>query len=97
MTKALHTKLCNAVTSDPAIFTTKDKINEALGNNPEYLYSIFEFTKNDLIRLEKLGFAVKCRYVTENNNPKRRFKDTCGPHRVRWVLFKEVFNEVHLY
>lgn len=91
-------KLEKAALKDPMIFCERSDLDKTLGNDFYYLRDLFGFTKSDLIRLERLGFAFKARYQTENksNRKVRISKDVeipvTGPHRIRWVLFKDVLN-----
>lgn len=81
---------------DPSLCVDRDKVDETFGHHPDYLFDTYGITKSDLIRLERLGLAMKARYVTRNKTGKAYFKDAegnlvpvDGEHRVRWVLFKE--------
>lgn len=82
---------------DPKLCVSKDSVEETFGHNPDYLLDTYGITKSDLIRLERLGLAMKARYVTRNSRNISYFKDpdtkesiaVDGPHRVRWILFKE--------
>lgn len=81
---------------DPSLCVDRDRVDETFGHNPAYLLDTYGITKSDLIRLERLGLAMKARYVTKNKTGKSYFKDTegnpvpvDGEHRVRWILFKE--------
>lgn len=78
-------KFVDAYTADPGILCERGKETETFGSDAHYLNDILDLTKNDLIRLERLGYAIKARYVTKN----KRHPDIDGPHRVRWLLFKE--------
>lgn len=93
--KALE-KVKAAAEKDPAILCERGKEFETFGSNPQYLLDVFGITKSDLIRLERLGLAAKARYVIRNPRNVSYFKDAegnpvpvDGPHRVRWLLFKE--------
>lgn len=96
MKQVLKDKLLAAAAQDPSIFCERGKEDSTFGNNPQYLLDMFGITKSDLIRLERLGLAIKARYVTRNPRNVSYFKDAegnpipvDGPHRVRWLLFKE--------
>lgn len=80
---------------DPKLCVDRDKVDETFGYNPQELLDRYGITKSDLIRLERLGLAMKARYVTRNTRNVSYFKDVegkpvavDGPHRVRWILFK---------
>ena len=97
MKAELSKKLQSAYEKDSDIFCEKSEAGETLGSNPNYLLDVFGITKSDLIRLERLGYAVKARYATVN--PRKRFMfETAdkkpifltGPHRTRWIIFKDV-------
>lgn len=77
-------KLQIAATTDPDILCDRSQIEETIGSDPKYLEEILNLTKGDLIRLERLGFAFKARYVTNSGK---------GPHRIRWIIFKEAVGE----
>ncbi len=101
-------KLKNAYEKDPKIFTERGAESETFGSNPDYLRDVFNITKNDLIRLEREGLAIKARY--ETRHPKAELYEklneartkigqqpiVCqtGTHRVRWIIFKEAINAV---
>lgn len=90
-------KVLAAVAKDPSILCERGKEGETFGHNPAYLADVFGITKSDLIRLERAGLAVKARYVTRNPRNVSYFNDPVtkepipvdGPHRVRWIIFKE--------
>jgi hypothetical protein len=89
-------KVRAAAEKDETIYTERGKETETFGHNPAYLLDTHGITKSDLIRLERLGLATKARYVTRNKSGRWQFKDAegekiiyDGPHRVRWILFKE--------
>lgn len=90
MTKNLKQRLRDAIQADQTFLCERSRLEETFGHDAHYLEEILCITKSDLIRLERLGLAVKCRYQTQNTNLKKRFADTTGPHRVRWVIFKDV-------
>lgn len=97
MKPELSKKLLTAFEKDHEIFCAKNKAEDTLGSNPDYLLDAFGITKSDLIRLERLGFAVKARYATSNKRSYFKTADgkpipLTGPHRTRWILFTEVFN-----
>lgn len=105
MKLSLKKKLKDAFERDPEIFCERDKAGETLGSNPDYLSDILGIQKSDLLRLERLGLALKARYETENNRTRpivirkedgtieiERAKVT-GPHRTRWLIFKEALDE----
>lgn len=80
---------------DPKLCVDRDMVDETFGHHPAYLLDTYGITKSDLIRLERLGLAMKARYVTRNPRNVSYFKDeegnavgVDGPHRVRWILFK---------
>lgn len=86
---------------DPNLCVEKGAIDTTFGHNPDYLLDTYGITKTDLIRLERLGLALKARYETrhpraefyEKLNEKRDpslppFVCKSGTHRVRWVLFR---------
>ncbi len=83
MNYALKARLRDAYERDPEILCPKDKIEETLGSDPHYLNDILGLDKSDLIRLERLGFAMKARYVVKGS----------GEHRVRWLIFQEALDE----
>lgn len=96
MKQSLKDKLMAAATQDPKLYAERGKEDETFGHNPEYLEDMFGITKSDLIRLERSGMAIKARYVTRNPRKVSYFNDeegnpvaVDGPHRVRWILFKE--------
>lgn len=72
-------KVKRAVEIDPSIICPKAKVTETLGSDRHYLNDVLGLTKSDLIRLERLGLAVKARYVVQDT----------GQHRIRWILFEE--------
>lgn len=91
-----YKKVLAAAEKDQSIFTEKGKETETFGHNPSFLLDVHGITKSDLIRLERQGLAMKARYVTSNKSGRWQFKDAegkpityDGPHRVRWILFKE--------
>lgn len=80
-----------AAEKDPAILTAKEDIEKSLGQDPRYLKTL-GLEKNHLIRLERLGLAVKARYSTANKTGRRVFgseEAVTGPHRTRWIIFSE--------
>lgn len=81
MSVALFHKLHKVFGLDPKVFCKKEEVVEVLGSNPDYLLEL-GLTKSDLIRLERLGLAVKARYVVEKTKM----------HRVRWLLFTEALS-----
>lgn len=83
MRKELLDKIRTAAESDSTLLTDKDKLQEAQGNFPSYLLEMHSITKNDLIRLNRNGYALKA-YVQERTNKSIHAK---------WVIFKEVLNE----
>ena len=90
-------KVRQAAALDPSILCERGKERETFGSNPDYLLDMHDITKQDLIRLERMGFAMKARYVTSNPRNVAYFKDdkgepikVDGPHRTRWIIFKEV-------
>ncbi len=87
----LRTKIQTAMEKDPTLLSGKAELATTLGHNPDYLLDILGITKQDLIRLEKLGFAMKARYVIENKTRRGRIGVT-GPHRNRWIIFSEVLD-----
>ncbi len=78
-------KLKKAVEKDLEIVCAKADVATTLGSDANYLLDVLGITKSDLVRLERLGFAVRALYDTGN----RRNKGVVGPLRVRWVIFKE--------
>jgi len=70
-------KVKAAALKDPEIICAKDKAGETLGSDAKYLEEILGIGKSDLIRLERLGLAVKARYETKQG------------HRIRWLIFSE--------
>lgn len=70
----VYNRLKAALEKDASIVTDYDKIKQATGIAPEYLYSL-GLLKGDLKFLEAIGVAVRG-YV----NPGRK------GYRVRWVL-----------
>lgn len=91
-----YEKVLAAAGKDETIFTERGKETDTFGHNPQFLLDVHGITKSDLIRLERLGLATKARYVTRNKSGRWQFKDAegekvmyDGPHRVRWILFKE--------
>lgn len=91
-----YEKVLAAAEKDETIFTERGKETDTFGHNPLMLLEVHGITKSDLIRLERRGLAMKARYVTRNKTGKSYFKDkenqsvtVDGPHRVRWVLFRE--------
>ncbi len=74
----LIAKLRIAVSRDPEIVVPRSKAADTLGSDAHYLNDILHLSKSDLIRLSRLGFAFKARYVTGS-----------GVHRTRWVIFEE--------
>ena len=92
---------------NPNLCVPREKIGETLGFNPEELFDMYGITKSDLIRLERLGLAIKARY--EVRHPKTELWDKLdevaiklkkppvsrknGTHRVRWILIQENTNE----
>jgi hypothetical protein len=103
MRDSLKAKLKKAFEQDSDIFCAKADIETTLGSNPDYLKDVFQITKNELIRLERLGLAFKARYSTRNNTKRKlRILDKdgilvskhliTGPHRTRWIIFKEVLD-----
>lgn len=103
MNPKLKQKLSLAFNKDPEILVGRDELETTLGSDAKYLSEQLGITKNDLIRLERLGFAIKARYSTENKR-KRKFKEydssgkvtketfVTGPHRIRWIIFKEALD-----
>jgi hypothetical protein len=83
MKSTLKLKLQKALLRDPDLLTEKGKESETFGHNPDYLDEILGITKSDLIRLERAGMALKCRYETKD-----------GVHRTRWIIYKEKTDEV---
>lgn len=83
--EATRLKLKKAAEKDPQILCPRDKVEETLGSDPKYLENELGLTKSDMIRLERLGLAIRARYATSN----KRKPDVTGPHRVRWVIFLE--------
>lgn len=82
--------LISAYEKDPTILTDRGKVNETLGSDPRWLLEL-GLSKNDLIRLERLGLAYKAHYETETNRKKKRMVGqytVSGPIRARWILFK---------
>lgn len=82
---------------DPLILVPKEEVEKSLGQDPGYLKSL-GLEKHHLIRLERLGLAVKARYQTTNKTGKAVFVDNdknpipvTGPQRTRWIIFKEAF------
>jgi hypothetical protein len=93
--KALD-KVKAAANQDESIYTERGKETESFGHNPQFLLDVHGITKSDLIRLERLGLATKARYVQRNKRNVSYFSDAQGnpvpvdgPHRVRWLIFKE--------
>lgn len=93
--KALE-KVKLAADKDEKLYSERGKEDESFGHNPKYLLDVHGITKSDLIRLERKGLATKARYVTRNPRNISYFKDATGepvavdgPHRVRWLIFKE--------
>lgn len=91
-----YEKVLAAAEKDESVFTERGKETETFGHNPNYLLDRHGITKSDLIRLERSGLALKARYVTRNPRNVSYFNDKegnpiplDGPHRVRWILFKE--------
>lgn len=103
----LKNKLIKAYSADVEVLTPLDKISTTFGHNPDYLLDIHGITKSDLIRLERLGYAIKARYETahpkakmfEEINKKREELKLppvfCknGTHRIRWIIKLEVLDE----
>lgn len=97
MKQSLLEKLKKAVEKDPDIICDRTSVEETLGSDANYLHDVLGLTKSDLIRLERLGFALKARYATQskrkiaikNSEGNIELKDVTGPHRVRWLIFKE--------
>lgn len=83
MNSDLHLCLTHAVSQDPKILTPKDQVEKSLGEDPRYLESL-GLEKHHLIRLERMGLAIKARYQTEN----KRRRAVTGPHRVRWIILE---------
>lgn len=102
MTRAARIQL--AYEKDPEILCDKSQVDNNLGHNPDYLLDIHGITKADLIRLERLGLAMKARY--ETRHPKAGLYESAykqglsptqyvcktGTHRVRWLIFKGAEN-----
>ncbi len=88
MSEQIKKKIRIAAEKDPDILCSKEELGETLGNNPDYLEDVLGITKSDLIRLERLGLAMKARYSTENKTLRGKLGVT-GPHRTRWIIFKE--------
>ncbi len=76
--------LRRAAEKDPNIVTPREDIEKSLGSDPRTL-SDLGITGGDLLRLQRLGLAVKARYATSNN----KRPEVTGPHRTRWIIFKE--------
>lgn len=74
-----------AAAQNPDILSDRSSVEETLGSNPDYLLDVWGIDKSDLIRLERKGLAMKARYQTTN----KRNSKASGPHRVRWIIFKE--------
>lgn len=104
MKQELKAKLVMASRRDPELVCDKADTDKVLGHNPDYLLEVHSITKSDLIRLERLGLALKARY--ETRHPKADLIDkinaarpeekplVCktGTHRTRWLIFKEALN-----
>lgn len=89
-------KVKAAAEKDATIYTERGKESDTFGHNPLMLLEVHGITKSDLIRLERKGLAMKARYITRNTRNIGYFKNTegktirvDGPHRTRWILFKE--------
>jgi hypothetical protein len=80
---ALSDRLRAAVTQDPAILTERTELEKTLGQDPRWL-SELGIEKADLIRLSRLGYAIKARYEI-----KKQRKKSTGPHRIRWIIFSD--------
>ena len=97
MKQELLNKVKAAVEKDPEVVCGKEDIETTLGNDANYLKDIHGLTKNDLIRLERAGLALKARYATKGKRKcftvdkegNKTTYDITGPHRVRWLIFKE--------
>lgn len=105
MTTKLKQKLATAYSKDPELVCEKAKAGETLGNDAKYLFEVLGLEKSDLIRLERLGLAVKARYDTQNSKKKTWVKNpdkdsetpilavpVTGSHRSRWIIFKEALD-----
>jgi len=96
MKAELKEKLLRAARGDRDLVCDRENLDKVLGHNPDYLKDVFDITKSDLIRLERLGLAMKARYVVEHK--RKRYVSVgaaitnipvTGTHRVRWIIFKE--------
>lgn len=63
---------------DPEIVVERKDVENTLGSDPGWLNEL-GLEKQDLLRLERMGFAIKARYVISKSKV----------HRVRWILLKE--------
>lgn len=93
MNPMLRMKIKLAAERDAELLTSKSDVETTLGHDAKYLLEQLDLSKNDLIRLERLGLAMKGRYATEGKRT-ILLKDgskvgITGPHRIRWIIFKE--------
>lgn len=85
-------KVLKAAEKDPDILSNREDLQDTVGQDHRYLKTL-GLDKSDLIRLERLGLALKCRYVTKNKTGRKVGDyEVTGPHRVRWVIFMEALN-----
>ena len=70
--KAVFEKLKNAEW-DKSLYCPRDKVTETFGHNPAYLLDTHGLTKGNLIRLERLGLAMRAMY--EVRHPRADFWD----------------------
>lgn len=98
MSSELKDLLRLAALQDPSILVPRDQVDKSLGQDPRYLNDL-GLEKRHLIRLERLGLALKARYQTTNKTGKSYFLDldkqpiyVTGPQRVRWILFQEALS-----
>lgn len=95
MNQKLFQKLKEGFEKDPELLIDRSNLEKTLGNDLNYLKDILGFTKSDLIRLSRLNLAIKARYATENKRKRNTIMPDgtkvpiTGPHRVRWIIFKE--------
>jgi hypothetical protein len=104
MNEQIIKKIALAFEKDPEILCDRADLETTLGTDAKYLKEVLGITKSDLIRLERKGLAIKARYSTRNTRKRKHniysktgdllsTHDVTGPHRVRWIIFKEVLNE----
>jgi hypothetical protein len=73
MNNGLKVRLARAIHNDNSILSNPTKLTEAIGYSLEYLESL-GLEKRDLIRLERIGKAIRGRLPTK------------AGHVLRWVI-----------